>query len=146
MKVYVDTVIKHGVGQGHTSYGGQTYDTPEPYDQPAVPWTRANFYTWHAPDPATLPSIVTADDRSGNAAQPPSDREGMVTDSDRASGQGWACTDRVPGVLRDGGLAQLSARVRGTAGTTARTSSPSTGATGAGWGSTTTSTGPGPSR
>ncbi|MGI3785962.1 MAG: alpha-amylase family glycosyl hydrolase, partial [Janthinobacterium lividum] len=44
VKVYVDTVINHGVGQGHTSYGGKTYDTPDPYDQPAVPWTRANFH------------------------------------------------------------------------------------------------------
>jgi alpha-amylase len=299
VKVYVDTVINHGVGQGHTSYGGQTYDTPDPYDQPAVPWTKANFhvpqgecptadggiadfnnvrqvtrcnlsglhdlrtetpyvrgkitgylnrliglgvsgfrvdaakhiaqadldairdglhktkdgtepywalevfgggpgslspqaftrhgtvlgldgvkqirdafhsyapdhvgsiatlkdfgagsgltpssrtlsfvqnhdterngdalsykvgqrstlatewllasgygtpqvyagFTFDAPDPATLPSNATADDKSGNAASPPSDAEGMITDTDCTPGRGWTCTDRVPGVL-----------------------------------------------
>ena len=44
VKVDVDTGINDGVGQGLTSYGGQTYDTPDPYDQPAVPWTPGSFH------------------------------------------------------------------------------------------------------
>ena len=44
VKVYVDAVINHGTGQGNTSYGGKSYDTPEPYDQPAVPYTPQNFH------------------------------------------------------------------------------------------------------
>jgi len=65
------------------------YGTPQVY----------SGFTWDAPDPATLPGNATADDKSGNAASPPSDSEGMVTDTSCAAGQGWACTDRIPGVL-----------------------------------------------
>jgi alpha-amylase len=38
VKVYVDAVINHTVGQGHVSYGSQTYDKPLD-NQPAVPYT-----------------------------------------------------------------------------------------------------------
>lgn len=44
VKVYVDAIINHTVGQGTTSYGGQTYDSPKPYNQPAVPYTPQNFH------------------------------------------------------------------------------------------------------
>ena len=44
VKVYVDAVINHTTGQGSVSYGGKTYDTPEPYNQPDVPFTPANFH------------------------------------------------------------------------------------------------------
>ena len=65
------------------------YGTPQVY----------SGFTWEAPDPTTLPPNATADDKSGNAASPPSDSEGMVTATDCTPGRGWACTDRVPGVL-----------------------------------------------
>ena len=44
VKVYVDAVINHTTGQGSVSYGGKTYDTPEPYNQPDVPYTPVNFH------------------------------------------------------------------------------------------------------
>ena len=65
------------------------YGTPQVY----------SGFTWDAPDPSTLPPNATNDDKSGNAASPPSDDEGMVRDTDCTPGQGWACTDRNPGVL-----------------------------------------------
>lgn len=65
------------------------YGTPQVY----------SGFTWDAPDPTTLPANATADDKSGNAASPPSDGEGMITATDCTPGQGWACTDRIPGVL-----------------------------------------------
>ena len=52
VKVYVDAVINHTVGQGHTSYGGKTYDDPL-YSQPAVPYTRANFHVPQGECPTT---------------------------------------------------------------------------------------------